>query len=92
MGLVKGHPFINDYTELTSYNLENYEEIKDIKDCNKMFKEYNGNYKKGNDICIKAFQLFKVLMDNVDKLITPMGLTDEVLKHNSMVKLRIIGH
>ena len=29
LGLVKGHYFINDYTELTSYCLDNYEEIKD---------------------------------------------------------------
>ena len=33
LGLVKGHYFINDYTELTSYCLDNYEELKDIKDC-----------------------------------------------------------
>ena len=26
-GLVKGHYFITDYTELTSYSLEHYEEI-----------------------------------------------------------------
>ena len=43
------------------------------------FKKYNDKYKKCNDRFIKAFQLFKMLMDNVDKLITPMELTDEVL-------------
>ena len=79
MGLAKGHYFINDYTELTSHCLENYEEIKDIKDCNKAFKKYHDKYKKCNDRFIRAFQSFKVLMDNVDKLITPMELTDEVL-------------
>ena len=35
-GLVKGHYFMNDYTELTPYSLYNYEETKDIKDCSKM--------------------------------------------------------
>ena len=79
LGLVKGHYFINDYTELTSYNSENYEEIKDIKDCNNIFKKHNDEYKKCNDRFIEAFQLFKVLMGNVDKPITPMELTDEVL-------------
>ena len=79
LGLAKGHYFINDYTELTSYSLDIYEEVKDIKDCNKTFNEYKDKYKKCNDIFIKAFQLFKMLMDNVDKLITPMELTDEVL-------------
>ena len=77
--MVKGHYFINDYTELTSYSLDNYEEIKDIKDCNKTFKKYNDKYKKCNDIFIKSLQLHKMLMGNVGKLITPMELTDEVL-------------
>ena len=79
LGLVKGHYFINDYTELTSYCLDHYEEIKDIKDCNKISKKFNDKYKRGNGIFIKAFQVFKVLMENVDKLITPMEMTDEVL-------------
>ena len=47
-GLVKGHYFINDYTELTSYSLYNYEEIKDIKDCNKILQKYNDKYNKSN--------------------------------------------
>ena len=38
LGLVKGHYFINGYTELTSYCLEHYEEVKDIKYCNTIFK------------------------------------------------------
>ena len=79
LGLVKGHYFINGYTELTSYCSDNYEEIKDIKDCNEIYRGINDKYKMGSDKAIKAFQVFKMLMDNVDKLITPMGLTDEVL-------------
>ena len=79
MGLVKGHYFINDYTHLTSYCLENYEEVKDIKDCNTIYKKFNGKYKKCNDRFIKAFQVLKMLIDTGDKLITPMELTDEVL-------------
>ena len=34
LGWVKGHYFINGYTELTSYSLANYEGIKGIKGCN----------------------------------------------------------
>ena len=64
---------------MTSYSLDDYEEIKDIKDCNKICKKFNDKYKRGNDRYINAFQVFKVLIDNVDKLITPMGLTDDVL-------------
>ena len=77
--MVKGHYFINDYTELTSYCLDNYEEVKYIKDCNQIYREINDKYKRGSDKVIKAFQVFKMLIDNVDKLITPMELTDDVL-------------
>ena len=46
LGLVKGHYFINDYTELTSYCLEHYEEVKYIKYCNKIYRKENENYKR----------------------------------------------
>ena len=95
MGLVKGHYFINDYTELTSYSLDNYEEVKDIKDCNKIFKKYNDKYKKRTDRFIKAFQFFKMLMDNVGKLTTPMELTDEVLNtqfYNKVNDYKTLGY
>ena len=39
----------------------------------------NDKYKKGTDIFIKAFQVFRVLVDTVGKLIIPIELTDEVL-------------
>ena len=90
--LVKGHYFINDYTELTSYSLEHYEEIKDIKACNKIFKKYNDKYNKSNDRFIKSFQSFKMLMDNVDKFITPMELTDEVLNTQFYDKVDVDKH
>ena len=77
--MVKGHYFINDFTELISYCLDNYEEIKDTKYCNEIYGEINDKYKRGNDKVIKAFQVFKVLIRSVDKLITPMELADEVL-------------
>ena len=79
LGLVKGHYFISDYTQLTSYCSERYAEVRDIKDCNKTFPKYNDKYKKCNDRFIKAFQLFKMLIDTGGKLTIPMELTDEVL-------------
>ena len=86
MGLVKGHYFRNAYTELTSYSLEITKKSK-ISKINKIYKKSNDKYKKGNDILIKAFQLFEMLMDNVDKPITPMELTDEVLNTQSYDKV-----
>ena len=88
--MAKGHYFIKDYTELTSYGSDNYEEIKDIKDCNNIYKKFNDKHKRGNDRFIKAFQIFKVLIENVDKPITPMGLTDEVL--NTQFHYKVNGY
>ena len=34
IGLVKNHYFINDYTELTTFCLENYDEVKDLNESN----------------------------------------------------------
>ena len=78
LGLVKGSYFIHEYTELTSYSLDNPEELKHSKDCNKIWK-LNDKYKRGNDRFVKALQLLKMMMDNVDTLITPIELTDEAL-------------
>ena len=64
---------------MTSYCLEIYEEVKDIKDCNKIPNKYDDKYKKSNDRCIKAFQVFKMLIDTGGKLTIPMELTDEAL-------------
>ena len=63
---------------MTSSCLENYEEVKDIKDCNTIYKTYNDTYKKGNGRFIKAFQAFKMI-DTGGELIIPMELTYEVL-------------
>ena len=63
---------------MTSYCLEHYEEVKYIEYCNKIYNKLNDKYNTGNDRFIKAFHLFKILMDNVDKLIIPMQLADEV--------------
>ena len=64
---------------MASYCLEHYEETKDIKDGNKTYKGFNDKYKKGNDIFIQAFQVFRILVGTDDKLTIPMELTDEVL-------------
>ena len=70
---------MNDYTELTSYCLEHYADVKDIKYCNHIHKKFDDKCKKGNDRFLKAYQVFEILVDNVDKLSIPMELTDVVL-------------
>ena len=80
LGLVKNHYFINYYTGLTSFCLENCEEIKDLNGSNTICrkKEYYERDKTGKRF-ITSFHLFKVLMDNTDSLIAPMELTDDIM-------------
>ena len=49
---------LHDYTEVTSYSLDYYEQIKDIKGW-KIFKKFNGKYKGGNDICLEPFNYLR---------------------------------
>ena len=79
LGLAKGHYFINDYTELTSYRLEHHGEVKDIKGCNNIVKEVGGTFRIENGRFIKAFQMFKILMNSAGSLITPMPSSEEVM-------------
>ena len=79
LGLAKGHYFINDYIELICYCLKHYEEVKYIKGCNNIIKKACGKLKKEKGIFIKAFQMFKILMNSVGSLIVPMPLSEEVM-------------
>ena len=60
--------------------MENYEEIRDIKGCNNIYKKPGDKYKKENGRFLNSFQLFKILINNVGKLIIPMPLTEEVME------------
>ena len=92
LGLVKGHYFINGTTTLTSYCLGKYKEVKYIKGCNHFCRETHDKYKGSNDRFITAYHLVNILMNNVDKLVAPMNLTDESLNTQFMIKLKSIRH
>ena len=81
LGLVDNHDLINDTTNVTSYCLENDEEIKDINECDTTYMKDGKYYKrdKPSKTFITAFQLFKTLKTNIDKLITPILSTDELM-------------
>ena len=79
LGFINGHYFINGTTTLPSYSLEHYEEIQDLEGCSNMYEKRNEKYKNSSGVFIAAFQLFKLLMNNIDTLIIKMPLTDEIL-------------
>ena len=48
IGLVDEHYFITDKTELTSYCLNNYDDVKHISNSNMIYKKLADAYKKSN--------------------------------------------
>ena len=71
------HYFINDRTDITSYCLTNYNDVKDIKDCNKIYRKLpTGGYKRDSNKAISSYNLFKLLLANKDTLLTPITLTE----------------
>jgi len=83
LGLLDEHYFIIDKeTKITSYAIENYEEIKDIEDYNKIFKvdivKGKKYYKKRNDRFIDSYKIIKLLLEK-KHLLTPISI-DELMK------------
>ena len=63
LGLVDNHYFINGTTNVTSYCLGNYEEMKDISGSNYICRKTSNHDErdKTGKRFITAFQLFKIL-------------------------------
>ncbi len=81
LGLMSGHYFINDRTDITSYSLINYNDVKDVKECNKIYRKLpTGAYKRDSSKSISSYNLFKLLLANKDTLLTPITLSEEILR------------
>ena len=82
LGLIRNHYFINDTTNVTSFCLEHYNEVKGLQHCNTIYRKKDEYYARDNtgNRFIKAFQLFKILINDVGNLIIPMPLTEELMR------------
>jgi len=83
IGLLDEHYFIIDNkTEITSYAIENYKDIKEIDEYNKIYKHsiVKGKkyYKKANNRFIDSYKIIKMLLENED-LIIPISI-NEIMK------------
>ena len=67
---------MNETTNVTSYCLEHYDEVKDLKHCNTI---YNKTHHRKTVRFVKACQLFNIIINNVGTLIQNMPLTEEVM-------------
>ena len=72
LGLVDEHYFIIDKTELTSYCLKNYDDVKHINNSNMIYMKSGETYKTSNQKYIDSFKVVKLLLENKDKLLEPI--------------------
>ena len=72
IGLVDEHYFIIDKTELTSYCLKNYDDVKHINNSIMIYTKSADTYKKSNLNYIDSFKVVKLLLENKDKLLEPI--------------------
>lgn len=83
IGLLDNHYFIIEKTEINSFCLENYDEIKNLERCNeinkvriKKGKKYYNREKK----FIDSFNVVKILLNNKDRLLKKIVYGDDILK------------
>lgn len=69
IALIDEHYIVYEKTNITSFAIENYNDISDIKDFNKIYKKHNGVYKKSNERFIDSLKLCKLLLEQKDKLL-----------------------
>ena len=75
LGLLEGHYFFIEKTTITSYCLDHYEELKDVKDCNLI---YNSLGMKNKDRCVDSYDVVKHLLAN-KQLLTPISMDDALI-------------
>ena len=80
IGLYNDHYFIHDKTNLTSFCLEQYNDIKFIEECNKIYRKEGNIYKRASDRYIDSVKMFQILIANKDELLEPINYNEDILK------------
>ena len=79
IGLADEYYFIIDKTELTSYCLKNYDDVKHINNSNMIYMKSADTYKTSNQKYIDSFKVVKLLLENKDKLLEPIPYEHTIL-------------
>ena len=74
IGLLESHYFVIEPVEITSYCLNNYNDIKDEKNCNKIFRLKGKYYERDDKHFIDSHDVVKCLLNNKDKLLTEITM------------------
>jgi hypothetical protein len=75
LGLLEGHYFFIEKTNITSYCLDHYEQLKDEKDCNLI---YNARGQKDASRCIDSYDVVNHLIQN-KHLLNPISMDDALI-------------
>lgn len=82
IGVLDNHYFILDDTEINSFCLKNYEDVKEKEECNRIYKKKNGYYIRENKF-MDSFELIKLLLDYKDDLL-------DVIKYEDIEKTHYV--
>ena len=89
IGLVDEHYFIVDITEVTTYCIEHYNEVKDIHNCNKIkSKNKDGSYHNTTTDFIQSYKLIKLFLANKNTLLKPVCYDDNMMNTQFYDKVR----
>lgn len=76
LGCLDEHYFIIENVNITSYALENYNDLKDIDNFNFIYKIRDGSYRRDKSRILDSYEVIKILLNNKNKLIREMTLDD----------------
>jgi len=80
LGLLDEHYFLVDRVEVTSFCLEHYEEVRDVKDCHRIVGKNQKGVWKREDRFITSYQLFKILIQDKERLLKPIPYDNEIMR------------
>jgi hypothetical protein len=79
LGLLENHYFINEDMYISNYCIENYNEVKEIKDCNLIIKKRGKYYEKKKDIQNSSYNVISKFIENKETLLKPVEKTYEMM-------------
>ena len=75
IGLMEDHYFLVDTVNVTSYCINNYDSVKELKDCHKIIAKRGDSYERSDERYIDSFDVIKALLNNKN-LLNEMTMED----------------
>lgn len=95
IGVLEDHAFIIEPTNITSYCITNYNEVKNERDCNLIIKKKAGKYyERDAKRCLDSFNLIRTMLENKDHLLKEITMEDQLIASTqfySQVKEEIVN-